>query len=395
MSDDEYDVHTPTQSELATFQVMANLDFVNLQRLPDAVIVEEEEHEEANVEVVEDEEEVPPVEEEEEEIPVTPLPRLSPLPSPKSEKHFTPLAAASPLSSFQPVEPPPLPRTRKPKDATRAEIDAEKEGLLNELHQMERNGSAKLVRPLTMNDTLEEIQFQYDRIQAELNATQMVDFAKSAIKMGSGMVEMLLKKAGIQVVDGYHTNLCKDMNKFNRPLNRLYKKYWRRGGMSPEAELGMLVLGSLAWTVVQNKMGSATAAFGGDVPAPATVKESTAPANTAARPMRPPQMSSLNVPSAWTAPPPPKEEDPLVKELQQKVEALEKARLEIMQKDEEMRKFNKMLDEKSRLLDAKLQALQEEEEEEEEQVPETKKVSIQDTVTPRKSSRKKTEVLQL
>jgi hypothetical protein len=125
-------------------------------------------------------------------------------------------------------------------------------------------------------------------MQAEVNATQMVDFAKNAIKMGSGMVEMVLKKSGIKLVDGYHTNLCKDMNKFNRPLNRLYKKYWRRGGMSPEAELGMLVFGSLAWTVVQNKMGS----FGQE-------KEEPTPQPKATKP--PPQMSSLNIPASWGA----------------------------------------------------------------------------------------------
>ena len=141
----------------------------------------------------------------------------------------------------------------EPKYDTKSEIEAEKEALLSELNNMEKQG-IKLVRPLTMNDSLEEIQFQYDRMMSEQNAIQMIDIAKQGIKMGSGVVEMTLKKAGIQVVDGYHKNLCADMGKFNRPLGRLYKKYWRRGGMSPEMELGMIVFGSLAWTIVQNKM---------------------------------------------------------------------------------------------------------------------------------------------
>jgi hypothetical protein len=327
-----YEVHTPTRSELATFQVLANTEFVNLQRMPDAV--EEDIPESVSVRVYEEEfdntanfdvsppqphvvpqeaEEKEEVEYEKEEFPekedfeeeaqkptqwggrASGSPRL---PSPPAIPQ-----APSPKSSFRPS-------TQKPsryKDATKAEIEAEKEGLLSELHNLERQGLTKLVRPLTMDDSLEEIQFQYDRIQAELNANQMVDFAKSSIKMGSGMAEMLMKKAGIKVVDGYHNNLCKDMNKFNRPLNRLYKKYWRRGGMSPEAELGMLVLGSLAWTVVQNKMGSATAAFTGtpsDVPPPPSAPANDKPpASASARPMmRPPQMSSLNVPTSWSSP---------------------------------------------------------------------------------------------
>lgn len=337
-----YEVHTPTRSELATFQVLANTEFVNLNRMPDAVeedipesvsvrVFEEEFDNTANFanfvispplpnavpqeaeekqleEDFDDERKEAPEDEEASKIPKDwgeregGSPRI---PSPTASPPQKTQARSSPQSSFRPS----AQKTQsRYKDATKAEIEAEKEGLLSELHNLERQGLTKLVRPLTMDDSLEEIQFQYDRIQAELNANQMVDFAKSSIKMGSGMVEMLMKKAGIKVVDGYHNNLCKDMNKFNRPLNRLYKKYWRRGGMSPEAELGMLVLGSLAWTVVQNKMGSATAAFTGgahsDIPPPPSAPANDKPPPSAsARPMmRPPQMSSLNVPNSWSSP---------------------------------------------------------------------------------------------
>jgi hypothetical protein len=329
-----YEVHTPTRSELATFQVLANQDFVNLQRMPEAV--EEDIPESVSVRVFEEDadleaanlyESLPqPTQEnfshqvdekideghdavEYEEAATNPAFASPAEPSAKEWKPPSPRIPSppqihTPKSSFRPSK---SEKSSRYKDATKAEIEAEKEGLLSELHNLERQGLTKLVRPLSMDDSLEEIQFQYDRIQAELNANQMVDFAKSSIKMGSGMAEMLMKKAGIKVVDGYHNNLCKDMNKFNRPLNRLYKKYWRRGGMSPEAELGMLVLGSLAWTVVQNKMGSATAAFTGTPsevpPPPAAPSAEKVPASASPRPMmRPPQMSSLNVPTSWSSP---------------------------------------------------------------------------------------------
>lgn len=337
------EVHTPTQSEFATFQVMANAEFINLKKglpsptlqlgssllefaeeeeqyFPEVYVKEEEEsipyeftqpqpQQPLNTERKEREEELTPSirsfdDQQEEEVEVEekqkplPTPIDSPKNVPRRRRSEDSLQSARPFASSQPKE---EASPRKYKETTRAEIDAEKEGLLAELHNLERQGVAKLLRPLSMNDSLEEIQFQFDRIQAELNATQMVDFAKSAIKMGSGMLEMVLKKAGIRVVDGYHTNLCKDMNKFNRPLSRMYKKYWRRGGMTPEAELGMLVFGSLAWTVVQNKMGSATAAFTGASDVPVSASEPAPKAPSSAPRMRPPQMNSLNVPSSWTS----------------------------------------------------------------------------------------------
>lgn len=299
---DEGDVPTPTKSEFATFQVLANQEFINLNKRFD------DEEEQVHVTVVEDLSPTPPKEDEtppylptQETIPaeiivnameqtVNEVPNLPDfLPSGFEDSRSTVSRDSERSSQHEEhQETPPKRRPSKNRESTAAEIEAEKEGLLSEIYAMERQGDVKLVRPLSMKDSLEEIQFQYDRMQAEVNATQMVDFAKNAIKMGSGMVEMVLKKSGIKLVDGYHTNLCKDMNKFNRPLNRLYKKYWRRGGMSPEAELGMLVFGSLAWTVVQNKMGS----FGQE-------KEEPPPQPKATKP--PPQMSSLNIPASWGA----------------------------------------------------------------------------------------------
>ena len=313
---DEGQIPTPTKSEFATFQVLANQEFINLNKR------QEEDEENVHVTVVEDKVPMPAWEETNEEehesqppspppapiqesIPAeiyvdggveqTEQPEFNPRPYRREERDDRDSrreeVVPSPSTDSYDSEAEELPLPRKPskrRENTAAEIEAEKEGLLSEIFAMERQGDVKLVRPLSMSDSLEEIQFQYDRMQAEVNATQMVDFAKNAIKMGSGMVEMVLKKSGIKVVEGYHNNLCKDMNKFNRPLNRLYKKYWRRGGMSPEAELGMLVFGSLAWTVVQNKMGS----FGQE-------KEEPPPQPKATKP--PPQMSSLNIPATWGA----------------------------------------------------------------------------------------------
>ena len=240
-------MNTPTSSELATFEVLANRDFVNMNRpVPGG-----EPDDELGLDNFEEE-----FEDDFSEPPQAEVRVQADAPDVR-ESRDAPDIRTDARPDVRPDIRPERPdvRTEEPskKYDTKSEIEAEKEALLSELNNMEKQG-IKLVRPLTMNDSLEEIQFQYDRMMSEQTAVQMIDIAKQGIKMGSGVVEMTLKKAGVQVVDGYHKNLCADMGKFNRPLGRLYKKYWRRGGMSPEMELGMIVFGSLAWTIVQNKM---------------------------------------------------------------------------------------------------------------------------------------------
>lgn len=236
-------MNTPTSSELATFEVLANRDFVNMSRPIPGTVPGGEPEEELGLDNFEEDFEDDFSEPPQAEVRVEPDRAQERAPDRAPERVPVPETESRP----EPERPEPK------KYDTKSEIEAEKEALLSELNNMEKQG-IKLVRPLTMNDSLEEIQFQYDRMMSEQNAIQMIDVAKQGIKMGSGVIEMTLKKAGIQVVDGYHKNLCADMGKFNRPLGRLYKKYWRRGGMSPEMELGMIIFGSLAWTIVQNKM---------------------------------------------------------------------------------------------------------------------------------------------
>lgn len=198
------------------------------------------------------------------------------------------------------------------------EVLAEKEALLQDLLSYERPpNNMKLTRQWNVKEhTLDELQFEYDRIQSELNANQMVDMAKSGIKFGVGGIEMFLKQAGFNAVDGWYKNSCADMNKYNRPLIKLYKRYWRKTTMSPIMELAFLLFGGLAWTVAQNKMG-----FGGS-PTPsvpsvsippvsiprATEYEPMRPPMASPNPMRPPSMASANKGPRWTDSP--KDETP-------------------------------------------------------------------------------------
>ena len=400
-TDSVYNMRTPTKSELATFQVMSNQEFVDLSRPQpttdifnrllrgDAVDEEDEKEEEENLELpgvtmeqnwVEEEDDEKPDEFFVSEVhspqqPVSPPQRATPLP----KQMATPLQSPQKEEEEEEQEEKYEKKSRRKKKSVDPEIEAEKEGLLAELHALERQGLFKFVRPLTMDDSLEELQFQYDRAQAELNTNQMVEMVKSGIKMGSGMVEMMMKKNGVQSVDGFHTHLCRDMNKFNRPLGRLYKKYWRKGGVSPEMELGMIFGGSLAWTIVQNKMS-------GKFDAPPSQAAPPPPPPPSEATPKPPTLNSLKSSNVWENSSAEDELKKKTKELEKQLEAANFAAREAERKLKESeariakQREEEQLDEEDE---------EDEEEEEEEVVSPPKRIIPMDTPKKGNSSSKK------
>ena len=279
-TEDRMSVNTPTRSEMDTFRVMANSEYVDLKKpAPTSVsfhpIVEEDEHsvapENDDADIYPDEAAKPdlqlpyfPVKEDfvdedgnllkeyqQERTNTTPVEEDDEDNEEPEKPQET--SSSSSNNNSTPKKEPDFYFTQA-KKLTDAEIVLEKEGLLLELQMMEKQGIVKLSRQFSMSDTLEELQFQVDRANSTYSTIQAVDLAKTGIRVGSTALEMLLKKLGIVALDGFSNNLCKDMNKFSRPLTKMYRKYWRRGGItSPETELMMILFGSMAMTVVQNK----------------------------------------------------------------------------------------------------------------------------------------------
>lgn len=270
---DSASVRTPTRSELNTFKVMSNLDFTDLtkpepNKWSPSVPVALEEEPEIVRETVEQEwgGNAPKLQETEDLSALEALIEKDELHDERQIENNEIPSLEEPLKDLKdhnsiPKEPESressVTRRRAAHEAA-MEASIEKEALLYELELMEKQGLIKLHRNLTMNNTLEEIQYQYDRTNMIVSTQQTVDWAKTGIKMGSSILEALMKKFGISVIEGFSNNLCKDMNKFNKPLTKMYRKYWRRGTSSPEMELAMIVFGALAMTVMGNKglMGS-------------------------------------------------------------------------------------------------------------------------------------------
>ena len=283
-------------TEMDTFKIMSNVDYVDWSRgvkQPDVTIEEIDSR--------------PPS-----PLPPPSPPRIPSPPSPRSPGSRSISSSRTPSLPSSPRHPPsapappkramPVPQKYSAKEENEDyEVRAEKEAILQDLLNLSRPPTnIKLTREFDVDlHTLDELQFEFDRIQSELNANQMVDYAKQGIKFGVGGLEMFLKNSGFAAVDGWYKNSCGDMSKYNRPLLKLYKRYWRKVSMSPTIELGMLLFGSLAWTVAENKMNLKPKPMPQAPPPPRAAEYDKPPPQ-----MRPPSMSAKG--PRWTSPPSPK-----------------------------------------------------------------------------------------
>ena len=166
------------------------------------------------------------------------------------------------------------------------EINREKQGYLLELEKLRQQG-VQLTKQYTMHDTLEEIQYEYERIKMNQDSINAVNFMRDVMKLALTGVELANAKLGpVLHLDGWSKEVTSDMHRYDHCLERLYKKHWRKGSMSPESELLFLLLGSMIMYHFKSKY------FGGTTSA-------AAPA-PAARP--PPAMPRMPPPTAPAAP---------------------------------------------------------------------------------------------
>lgn len=125
------------------------------------------------------------------------------------------------------------------------DVQREKQGYLLELRKYEHQGM-HLTKSFSMRDSLEDLQFEYDRIKMNLDTLSGVNFMKDAMKLAFTGIELANSKMGpFMHLDGWSREMTQDMQKYNHCLEKLYKKHWRKGSMAPETELAFMILGSM------------------------------------------------------------------------------------------------------------------------------------------------------
>ena len=121
----------------------------------------------------------------------------------------------------------------------------EKQGYLIELQALQNKG-VRLTRKFTMKDTIEDLQFEYEKQNTNLTTANYVAFMKDTLKVAFTGIELGNNKLGpFLQLNGWAETATRDMDRYDHALERVYKKYWRKQQMSPLVELAWLIVGSM------------------------------------------------------------------------------------------------------------------------------------------------------
>jgi len=126
------------------------------------------------------------------------------------------------------------------------EEERKKKGeLLNKLNRLEGKGY-NLTKRFTMDNTLEEIQQEFDRLVDAKNLEASLRFQRQMLMGAVTGAEFLNSKFNPfdWELDGWSESVHENIEDFDEVFEELYDKYRGRGNMPPEAKLLMSLVGS-------------------------------------------------------------------------------------------------------------------------------------------------------
>jgi hypothetical protein len=120
-----------------------------------------------------------------------------------------------------------------------------KSDMINKLNRLESKGYT-LTKRFTMDNTLDEIQQEYDRLVDAKNLEASLRFQRQCLMGVATGAEFLNSKFNPfdWELDGWSESVHENIEDFDEVFEELYDKYRGRGNMPPEAKLLMSLVGS-------------------------------------------------------------------------------------------------------------------------------------------------------
>ena len=263
MDDDRFsEISQLSDADRLIFTALSNAERVDLTGLPDREprIVE--------LPTVTEEEPLPP-------RPETPPPVRSPVRTPPR----SPVRSPPPRSPVRtpprsPVRTPPRSpvRTPPPRSPVRtpprspahvpevmpetSSVDDEetRRTVLLDLRALELQG-VQLSKQWSMEDSTSDMMLELRRLTLAMDETSNVTMMRDALRIAVTGIEVLNNRIGLLDLDGWSNEVCRDLNRYNAPLSRIYRKWWRRStSVSPEADICMSLASSMGFYHMKRKM---------------------------------------------------------------------------------------------------------------------------------------------
>ena len=117
--------------------------------------------------------------------------------------------------------------------------------VLNDLDRLRRNGLH--VRDFNMGDSVDDMEHEVRRQMMNLEEANAINFMKNAMQIAFTGMELMNNKMGPFLhLEGWAASTSKDMDKYDVPLGKIYRKYMtKKTASSPEAEIAMGIMGSM------------------------------------------------------------------------------------------------------------------------------------------------------
>lgn len=122
----------------------------------------------------------------------------------------------------------------------------DKQQALLELERMKNNKGIRMSKRYSLNDKLEDIEFELKRHQLHIEEETTVTFMKDTLRLCFGGIEMANHKLGPWLdLDGWASSCSEQLDKWDPALSRIYRKYCKKRTMSPESEIVLGIVSSM------------------------------------------------------------------------------------------------------------------------------------------------------
>ena len=130
----------------------------------------------------------------------------------------------------------------------------EKQSLLLDLQRLKIQG-IQLSKEWTINDKLEDMTLEIRRHTLHMDEVANVQTMRDGLRFVCTGIEMLNNRVGLLDLEGWSSEVCKDLGKHDANLSRIYRKYWRRtSSSSPELDIAASLVASMGMYHFKQKM---------------------------------------------------------------------------------------------------------------------------------------------
>ena len=158
--------------------------------------------------------------------------------------------------------PPPAPATGSAEDD-----ELTRRTLICDLRKLEMQG-VKLTKEFTTEDRTEDMLLELRKHALAMDETANCAMMRDGLRMAVTGLELVNNRIGLLDLDGWSSDVCRDLKKYDTQLNSIYRKWWRRSSStSPELDICLSLAGSMGLHHMRRKMSqslmsSATRGFG-------------------------------------------------------------------------------------------------------------------------------------